>query len=107
MIEFMSDKGIDEGRNPTGLVGLVTMIIKQAIEDYIMLRDRGVIIADKVVSVPNIKDAYTTENQVYALISFMQNGEMQAYLQDAGITVHADFILRHLGIPKRTAEVAG
>jgi len=55
-----------------------------------------------VVKTPNISDAYTTENQVYSLISFMRDGQMQAFLTDAGIKVHSDFILRHLNIPKRT-----
>jgi len=107
MIEFTDGREIDEGRNPTGEVGLVTMMVKQAIEDYVMLRNRGIVIADRVIGVPNVKPAYITEHQVHSLISFMRDGEMQAYLQDAGVKVHADFILRHLGIPKRTAGVAG
>jgi hypothetical protein len=89
--------------NVQGCRNTVAHILVQAILDYKMLEEKGIVKAGKMIrplKSKNEVDDYSTEHQVKRLLNwFNQKEEMQYWLDLAHIHIHSDHVLKGLGIP--------
>jgi len=86
-----------------GCRNTVVHIVIQAVLDYKMLEEKGIVKAGKMIrplKSKNEVDDYATEHQVKRLLMwFKEKSEIQYWLDLAGINIHSDHILKGLGIP--------
>ena len=108
-----------DGQRTVGLMGIASATIEQAVEDYQMLVEKGILTNGDFIrwekdgrghkkgdikNPPNVRThkEFQTVNQVQQLLTWMTGGGMQEILEDARLKLHSHYILKSIGFAPET-----
>ena len=89
-------------RPAAGLEGLASAVIALACSDYLKLVEEGLVIGDKVSPTFTkrkiLEGEYMHVSQVEQLISWLKDGSLEDWLNQAHLKVDTGYLLKKLGV---------